>query len=619
MELRARKETLQFDTVVVGGGMAGICAAIASARGGAHTALVQNRPMPGGNASSEIRMHICGANCQLAKKNVNETGILQELLLENKRLNPRYNFNLWDTVLIDALYKTDGLELFLNTDCFDCRVEEDRITEIECYQSTTERRLLLKAPLFVDCTGHGTLGFFAGADYRMGSEGREEFGEADAEETENGNLMGNTLLFKAADMGHPVSFVKPDWAYTFTEEQLKKRIHTSFTGVLNGDKVSSAEGARGLPELYCTDYGYWWIELGGDSGDIIGHGEEIRDELMRSLWGIWDHIKNGGEHGAANYDLQWCGIIPGTRDSRRLMGDYLLNEHDILANRVFPDAVAYGGWAMDVHRPGGLKDTEHAPSRVIPFDGVYTIPYRSYYSRNISNLMMAGRIISATKLGMSSARVMATCAVGGQAVGTAAALCIAHGCTPRELGKDRIEELQQRLIRDDCWLPGIKRRDVDDIAPAARVSAASARDAAPAENVINGENRSAEGSDNRWCSQGLGGERSRLLLEWEQPHSIGEVRIVFDPDLSCETVISLSGKKQAQQLPTLPPILVKKYDLILLREGREAERIRVDNNARRLCVHRWQVGVSADALALEVHETHGAPDAAVFGISVYEA
>ncbi len=619
MNLRPRKEKLCFDVVVVGGGMAGICAAIASARTGAHTALVQNRPMLGGNASSEIRMHICGANSQLAKKNVNETGILQELLLENKRLNPRFNFNLWDTVLIHAVQRTAGLELFLNTDCFDATCEDGTITEIECYQSTTERRLYFQAPLFIDCTGHATLGFFAGAEWRMGSEGKAEFGEANAEETENDNLMGNTLLFKAVDLGKPVTFTKPDWAYTFTEEQLKKRIHTSFTGVLNGDRVTAAgeSGAKGLPELYCTDYGYWWIELGGDSGDIIGSSETIRDELMRSLWGIWDHIKNGGDHGAENYDLQWCGIIPGTRDSRRLIGDHMLNEHDILANRIFPDAVAYGGWAMDVHVPGGLKDTEHAPSRVIPFDGIYTIPYRSYYSRNINNLMMAGRIISATKMGMSSARVMATCAVGGQAVGTAAALCIKHGCSPRRLGEEYITELQQRLIRDDCWLPEIERVDPEDIATLAEVNADTEAEGCAASNVTNGYNRAKGGMSNCWRSVGLGENRSRISLQWQETQTVGEVRLVFDPDLSCEMVITLSGKKQAQQIPTLPPVLTKEYDLILFRDGTEVHRMAVRDNAKRLCVHALEVPVSADRLELHIHATYGAPDAAVFGISVY--
>lgn len=604
--------------VVVGGGMSGICAAIAASRHGVHTALVQNRSVLGGNASSEIRMHICGASCQLAKRNVNESGILLELLLENKQINPHYNYHLWDAYLISKLQSTKGLELYLNTDCCEVSCDGDCLTSIRCYQNSTERWLTMEADIFIDCTGHGTLGFFAGAEYRTGSEGKDEFGEPDAPNCANDSLMGNSLLFKAVDRGEPVPFIKPPWAYTFTEEQLKKRVHVKYNGYLNGNKLISADdsGTVGLPELYCTDYGYWWIELGGDSGDIIGNGETIRDELMRSVWGIWDHIKNGGEHGAANYELIWCGIVPGTRDSRRLVGDYLLNENDILSNQRFSDTVAYGGWAMDVHTPGGLKDFENAPSRVIPFEGIYTIPYRCYYSVNRSNLMMAGRIISATKMGMSSARVMATCAVGGQATGTAAALCVRHHCTPRALGESHLQELQQALIRDDCYLPGIVRTDPDDLARFATVTAGSERKGFSAGNIVNGVNRSTERYSNCWRSVSLSERDATIRLRWEQARELNEIRVIFDPDLSCELAISLSSKKQAQQLPTLPPVLVKSYELFAERDGMPVWSVSVSENASRLAIHSLPE-VWADALVLKIKETYGADFAAVFGISVY--
>lgn len=611
MELVKRKQTKTFDVAVIGGGMAGVCAAIASARGGARTVLIQNRPMLGGNASSEIRMHICGAGCQMAKQGVNETGILMELLLENKRLNPGFNYNLWDAILMNRVQSTAGLELWLNTNCYDVVTKDGRISEIRCCQSTTEIRLTVRAEIFIDCTGHGTVGYFAGADLRTGFEGRDETGECDAPAHGGDGLMGNTLLFKAVDRGHPVPYRKPEWADSFSEADLANRVHVSFNGVLGRDGLHSADtdGSVGLPELYCNDYGYWWIELGGDSGDIIGNSEKIRDELVHALWGIWDHIKNGGDHGAENYELIWCGIIPGLRDSRRLMGDYLLNEDDILSNRRFPDTVAYGGWAMDIHTPGGLRDPASPPSRVIPFEGIYTIPYRCYYSRNIANLAMAGRNISATKLGMSSARVMATCAVGGQAIGTASAMCVRYGCTLRELGERHMEELQQSLIRDDCYLPGVERKDPDNLALTARVSAESEADGCGAGNVTDGDNRTR-----CWRSGRLGDEQT-LTLAWDVPQQVEEVRLIFDPDLSCELAITLSSKKQARQLPIPPPCLVRDYVLTLWRDGRKIAETAVRDGALRLAIHR--LSGRGDRLTLRVERTWGADFATVFGVSVY--
>ena len=225
MSVRSKKKEASFDVIVVGGGMTGMCAAIASARHGAKTALVQERPVFGGNASSEIRMHICGASANMVKPNAEETGILREILLENKRVNDYYNYSVWDRVLFTAIREQENLSMFLNTTMHDVETEGHRITAIHCYQMTTEIEWTLRAPVFCDCTGNGTLGFMAGMPFRTGSEGKAEYQEPHAPEQPDQHRMGNTLLFKAVDRGHPVAFVPPKGSYTFTEEQLRYRKH----------------------------------------------------------------------------------------------------------------------------------------------------------------------------------------------------------------------------------------------------------------------------------------------------------------------------------------------------------------------------------------------------------
>ena len=210
-----------YEVVVVGGGLSGVCAAIASARGGARTAIIQNRPMFGGNASSEIRMHIVGANSHGAKPNLAETGILLEILLENKRRNPYASFPVFDSVIWEKVRFQEKLDCYLNTNMDDVVVEDDQVKAIICHQNTTETEYVFYADMFVDATGHGTLSVLAGAISRMGSEDKFEFHEPNAPEIPNDSTMGNTIMFSAIDRGEPVKFIKPDWAYTFTEEDLK--------------------------------------------------------------------------------------------------------------------------------------------------------------------------------------------------------------------------------------------------------------------------------------------------------------------------------------------------------------------------------------------------------------
>lgn len=616
MSEKKKVKNAEYDVVVIGGGMSGICAALAAARHGARTALVHDRHVLGGNASSEIRMHICGASENLAKPDLEESGILHEIMLDNKSRNDYYNFSIWDMVLFSTVKRQKNLTVYLSTAMESCEMGEgSTIRSIDAYQLTTETHWKISGKVFIDCTGNATLGYYAEAEFRTGSEGRDEFGEPDAPGQPNKERMGNTLLFKAVDIGHPVAFKKPDFARTFTEEELKYRTHSAVHGAQIKGEVDKAYVRMTSFSTSSVDYGYWWIELPGETDDIIDEYEQIRDELVSCIYGIWDHLKNGGDHGAENYDLEWVGMLPGSREGRRLIGDYILNENDILSNRQFEDAVAYGGWPMDIHTAKGLYDFDELPSRVISFDGAYTIPYRSYYSKNISNLMMAGRDISASKMAMGSTRVMGTCAVGGQAVGTAAALCIKYDCDPRG-AQEHMRELQQMLLKDDAYIPGIWNEDPKDLARRAKVTATSAREGCPPENVINGISRDEDGHRNLWISGKGRTEGEMLTLHLADRQPVSEVHLTFDSNFHYPIKITLSRKRQAQQRIGVPPELIRDYTVTLWQGDKKAAKQTVTENVQRKNIVTFPT-TECDRVTVMVHKTNGSNEAHIYEIRVY--
>lgn len=616
MSEKKKVKNAEYDVVVIGGGMSGICAALAAARHGARTALVHDRHVLGGNASSEIRMHICGASENLAKPDLEESGILHEIMLDNKSRNDYYNFSIWDMVLFSTVKRQKNLTVYLSTAMESCEMGEgSTIRSIDAYQLTTETHWKISGKVFIDCTGNATLGYYAEAEFRTGSEGRDEFGEPDAPGQPNKERMGNTLLFKAVDRGHPVAFKKPDFARTFTEEELKYRTHSAVHGAQIKGEVDKAYVRMTSFSTSSVDYGYWWIELPGETDDIIDEYEQIRDELVSCIYGIWDHLKNGGDHGAENYDLEWVGMLPGSREGRRLIGDYILNENDILSNRQFEDAVAYGGWPMDIHTAKGLYDFDELPSKVISFDGAYTIPYRSYYSKNISNLMMAGRDISASKMAMGSTRVMGTCAVGGQAVGTAAALCIKYDCDPRG-AQEHMRELQQMLLKDDAYIPGIWNEDPKDLARRAKVTATSAREGCPPENVINGISRDEDGHRNLWISGKGRTEGEMLTLHLADRQPVSEVHLTFDSNFHYPIKITLSRKRQAQQRIGVPPELIRDYTVTLWQGDKKAAKQTVTENVQRKNIVTFPT-TECDRVTVMVHKTNGSNEAHIYEIRVY--
>lgn len=612
----------KYSVLVVGGGMSGLCAALACARHGIDTALVNSRPMLGGNASSEIRIHISGADQGTKQPDYAEGGIVYELMLENKSRNENFSYSIWDMILFEAAQKQEHLTVYHNTVMYDCETDGQRITAINCVQETTEMRLRLSADIFVDATGNGTLGYYAGAEYRTGSEPKSEFHEPHAPEQANHDRMGNTIMMLAKDLGHPVPFQKPAFAKHLTEKQLAKRIHC----LDMRDKIDVSDSPD--PEEYkrtsmissaASDYGYWWCELMGDGDDIIPEFETIRDQLMAYAYGIWDHIKNNDEHvhdhHSENLALDWVGALPGMRESRRLEGDYMLTENDVLDHRIFEDAICYGGWCVDLHAPHGLLDEDRLPSDCSFYKGVYTIPYRSYYSRNIDNLMLAGRDISASRLAMASSRILGCCAIGGEAVGLAAARCIEHGVDPRGLAP-YIPEVQQDILRDGGYLPGFKNEDPDDLARSASFTASSHKPGCEPEKVANGISRKMGDDMNGWVSEGLGDGGETLTMSLKNPAALHELRFVFHSDFRYPIRVTMSPNRQAQQRPGVPAELVKDYTVELVRDGQTVKTIAVTGNHQRLNVLDFDPTL-CDTVRLRVLSTNGAPDVTVFEVRAY--
>jgi hypothetical protein len=440
-----------FDVIVVGGGTAGCCAAIASARLGGKTALIQNRPVLGGNASIELGVGVAGASAR--HRNARETGIIEEVN-QIKRRHGHRSVSEAFRMLTEA---ERGLTVFYNRHAVG--VEKDSgglITAVKAIDTLTGLYSRYRGRLFIDCTGDGWVGYYAGAKYRMGRESREEFGEdlapslADAI-TMSGCLMDNLSVgFRAEDTGKPVKYVPPPWAA----------------------KLPSGEAfGRAIRRL---NTGEWWLEHPGDIDDLYD-AERARDELIRITFGYWNHIKNdwAGREQAANWDLVYVPHMDAKRETRRLIGDYILKQQDVQRAVPFSDRISYGGWSIDVHHPRGVFSGKEGPYDCDPHVPIYSIPYRCLYSVNIENLLFAGRDISVTHIALGTVRVMGTLATLGQAAGTAAALCLRHNVSPRRLGQEHIVELQQMLLKNDQYIPELKNEDPADLARRATVTASS--------------------------------------------------------------------------------------------------------------------------------------------------
>lgn len=449
-----KTDCLTADLVVIGGGLAGVCCALTAARAGTRVVLVQDRPVLGGNASSEVRLWVLGATSHMGNNNrwAREGGAMDELLTENLYRNPEGNPLIFDTILLEKIKLEPAITLLLNTAVLE--VDKSNATTIRavrafCSQNSTLYDLV--APLFCDASGDGIVAFQAGAAFRMGAESREEFGEKFAPTKEYGELLGHSIYFYSKDTGKPVRFVPPAFALQDITQIPRFR---SFNANEYGCRL-------------------WWLEHGGRL-DTVHDTERIKWELWAVVYGAWNHIKNSGQFPEAeNLTLEWVGTIPGKRESRRFEGDYIMTQRDIVEQRPFADAVAFGGWSIDLHPADGVF-SEKPGCNQWHSKGTYPIPYRSLYSRNLDNLFLAGRIISVSHVAFGSTRVMATGAHVAQAVGMAAALAVRHGWALRSLAEGpRLAMLQQELLKTGQHIPGFALHDAADLVQAATLTISS--------------------------------------------------------------------------------------------------------------------------------------------------
>ena len=409
-------ETTEYDLVVVGGGIAGICAATSAARFGCKVALVNDRPVLGGNNSSEIRVHLggtieVGPNKGLGRM-IREFGHSTE---GNAQSAEKYE----DEKKLKVVADEKNITLFANYRAIAVEMKDKKISAVVIKHIETGEEQTLAAPLFSDCTGDGTIGFLAGADYRMGREAKAEYGEDLAPEKADKMTMGASVQWYSVETEQKSSFPKFNYGITFSED--------------NCEKVTMGE---------------WQWETGMNFNQIDDF-ERIRDYGLLVVYSNWSFLKNRlkDNHEYLNRKLEWVAYIAGKRESRRLLGDYILKQDDIDKNVFHEDASFATTWSLDLHFPDSVN-ASHFPAS--PFKAEtehihiypYAVPYRCLYSRNIDNLLMAGRNISVTHVALGTVRVMRTTGMMGEVVGMAASLCKKYQTTPRMVYQRHLSELR---------------------------------------------------------------------------------------------------------------------------------------------------------------------------------
>ncbi|MGQ1910334.1 FAD-dependent oxidoreductase [Marinifilum sp. RC60d5] len=411
----------KYDLVVVGGGMAGLCSAITASRSGLKVALIQNRPVLGGNNSSEIRVHLMGYIDR--DNNYPALGRIVRELDNGDPHNANIDGKKYGDKRKESVIKFEkNIDLYLNMHAYDVEMEGTKIKAVIARHISTNQEIKFEGRFFVDCTGDGTIGFKAGADYRYGRESKAETKEPLAVDKADTFCLGTSNMWHASKFEEASSFPKTPWALHFTEDYF-----------LDGPTSE------------------WFWETGFDNFDALSEAEEIRDHNFRAIYGNWSYLKNNLKEKYSHYKLDWVGYIGGKRESRRLMGDYIFSEMD--RDHTYErqtDAFIPTTWSIDLHYPQD-ENSKHFEGQEFLSKAVHKrvkpahVPYRCLYSRNINNLFMAGRDISTTHVGFGSTRVMRTTGLMGEVVGYAASLAIKHQTNPRGVYEKHLEELKSIL------------------------------------------------------------------------------------------------------------------------------------------------------------------------------
>ncbi|MBQ8047525.1 MAG: FAD-dependent oxidoreductase [Prevotella sp.] len=410
-----------YDFVVVGGGIAGICAAVSAARLGCKVALVNDRPVLGGNNSSEIRVHMGG---QINVGPYEKLGNLQKEFCPINGGNAQPAEVYEDEKKLDWIRKEDNVTLFLNYRAVEVETKDGRILSVTAQHVEMGEQIRLSAPVFSDCTGDGILGLLSGADWTMGRESKEEFGEELAEDVSDKLTMGASVQWYSMPTNAPDVFPEFNYGMTFNEQ--------------NAEHVLMGE----------------WTWETGMNRNQISEFEIIRDYGMLAVYSNWSYLKNHAEDkdSYANRQLSWMAYVAGKRESTRLLGDYVLTQKD-LDNDVYHDDASFTTtWSIDLHEPDPSNEKyfpNNAFKAITHHHLIYhsAVPYRCLYSRNISNLFMAGRNISVTHVALGTVRVMRTTGMMGEVVGMAASLCRRYKATPREIYQSYLLELKSLMLK----------------------------------------------------------------------------------------------------------------------------------------------------------------------------